>query len=128
MAHELQSFNRNLFLIYCFLNALLVALEEIGARVPGAVSFEELLSKPAIEALVVLALHVGACLPDAVHGYGGGDKAHSDVITLRRVARHFVWPHYGGRKGKKCAHGRCGWLFGPRWAGAGASPARRILR
>lgn len=53
------------------LDALLVALEEVGARVPGAVALEELLGEPAIEALVVLALHVGAALPDAVHGGGG---------------------------------------------------------
>lgn len=72
MAHELQSFNGNLLLLYCFLDALLVALEEVGARVPGAVALEELLGEPAIEALVVLALHVGAALPDAVHGGGGG--------------------------------------------------------
>lgn len=68
MAHELQSFNRNLLLLYCFLNTLLVALEEFGARVPGAVPLEELLGKPAIKALIVLALHVGASLPYAVHG------------------------------------------------------------
>lgn len=53
------------------LNTLLVALEEVGARVPGAVALEELLGKPAIEALVVLALHVRASLPYAVHGGGG---------------------------------------------------------
>lgn len=50
------------------LNALLVALEEVGARVPGAVPLEELLGKPAVKALVVLALHVSAGLPYAVHG------------------------------------------------------------
>lgn len=75
MAHELQSFNRNLLLLYRFLNTLLVALEEVGAWVPGAVPLEELLGKPAIEALVVLPLHVGASLPYAVHGVdvrGGG--------------------------------------------------------
>lgn len=70
MAHELQSFNRNLFLLDCFLNTLLVAFEEVGARVPRAVAFEKLLSKPAVEALVVLPLHVSASLPDAVHGDG----------------------------------------------------------
>lgn len=52
------------------LDTLLVALEEVGARVPGAVPFEKLLSKPAVEALVVLSLHVSASLPDAVHGDG----------------------------------------------------------
>lgn len=71
MAHELQSFYRNLFLLYCFLDTLLVAFEEVGARVPGAVPFEELLGKPAIEALVVLALHISASLSNAVHGDGG---------------------------------------------------------
>lgn len=73
MAHELQSFNGNLLLFYCFLNTLLVALEEVGARVAGTVPLEELLGKPAVEALVILALHVGASLPDAVHGGGSGD-------------------------------------------------------
>lgn len=72
MAHELQSFYRNLFLLYCFLDTLLVAFEEVGARVPGAVPFEELLGKPAIEALVVFALHISTSLSDAVHGDGGG--------------------------------------------------------
>ena len=37
MAHELQSFNRNLFCLYCFLKTLLVSLEEVSAWVPGAV-------------------------------------------------------------------------------------------
>lgn len=72
MAHELQSFNGNLLLLYCFLNALLVALEEVGARIPRAVPLEELLGEPAIEALVILTLHVGASLPYAVHGGGTG--------------------------------------------------------
>lgn len=59
------------------LDTLLVAFEEVGARVPGAFPFEELLGKPAIEALVVLALHISASLSDAVHGDGGccdGDR------------------------------------------------------
>lgn len=54
------------------LNALLVALEEVGARIPRAVPLEELLGEPAIEALVILTLHVGASLPYAVHGGGTG--------------------------------------------------------
>lgn len=54
------------------LDTLLVAFEEVGAGVPGAVPFEELLGKPAVEALIVLPLHVSASLPDAVHGDGGG--------------------------------------------------------
>lgn len=54
------------------LDTLLVAFEEVGARVPGAVPFEELLGKPAIEALVVFALHISTSLSDAVHGDGGG--------------------------------------------------------
>lgn len=70
MAHELQAFDRDLLLPDGFLDTLLVAFEEVGARVPGAVAFEKLLSKPAVEALVVLALHVSASLPDAVHGDG----------------------------------------------------------
>jgi hypothetical protein len=52
------------------LDTLLVALEEVGARVPGAVPLEELLGKPPVEALVVLALHIRASFPDAVHGDG----------------------------------------------------------
>lgn len=48
----------------------MVAFEEVGARVPRAVPFEKLLSKPAVEALVVLPLHVSASLSDAVHGDG----------------------------------------------------------
>lgn len=75
MAHEFQSFNGNLLLLYCFLNTLLIALEEVGARVSGAVPFKELLGKPAIEALVVLALHVRAGLPYAIHGGGGSSGA-----------------------------------------------------
>ena len=61
------------------LHALLVAFEEVGARVPGAVPFEELLSKPAVEALVVLALHVSASLPDAVQG-GDGSCGDGDAF------------------------------------------------
>lgn len=62
MAQELQSFNRNL-LLHCFLNILLVALEEASAWVPGAISLEELTGKPAIEPLVVFSFQVGASLP-----------------------------------------------------------------
>ena len=93
MAHELQSFNRNLLLLYRFLNTLLVALEEVGAWVPGAVPLEELLSKPAIEALVVLALHVGASLPYAVHGVGirgGGGALQPQGFNLLPVASKVV--------------------------------------
>lgn len=54
------------------LNALLVALEEVSARISRAVPLEELLGEPAIEALVILTLHVGASLPYAVHGGGTG--------------------------------------------------------
>ena len=71
MAHEFQSFNGNLLLLYCFLNTLLRVLEEVGARISGAVPLKELLRKPGIEALVVLTLHVGAGLPYAIHGSGG---------------------------------------------------------
>lgn len=56
----------------------MVAFEEVGARVPRAVSFEKLLCKPAVKALVVLALHVSASLPDAVHG----DRSCSDGDAL----------------------------------------------
>lgn len=76
MAHELQSFNGNFLLLYCFLNTLLVAFEEVSARVTGALPLEELLGKPTIEALVVLALHVRATLPYAVHGVGEIGRAH----------------------------------------------------
>lgn len=57
------------------LNTLLVTLEEVGARVPRTVPLEKLLGKPAIEALVILALHVSASLPYAVHGGGGSSDA-----------------------------------------------------
>ena len=43
-------------------------LEEVSAWVPGALSLEELLGKPTLEALVLLMLHVSASLPYAVHG------------------------------------------------------------
>ena len=39
-------------------------LEEVGTWVP----IEELLGKPAVEALVILMLRVSASLPYAVHG------------------------------------------------------------
>lgn len=65
MAHELQSFNGDLFLLDCFLNTLLVALEELGAWVPGGVPLEEFLGKPPVKALIILALHVSASLPYA---------------------------------------------------------------
>lgn len=61
------------------LHALLVALEEVGAGVPGAVALEELLGEPAVEALVVLSLHVGAGLSHAVHG----DQPRSGRATAR---------------------------------------------
>jgi hypothetical protein len=67
MAHELQAFNKSLFLLYCFLNTLLEVLEEVGALVPGAISLEELLGKLLVGTLVVLMLHMYACFPDAVH-------------------------------------------------------------
>lgn len=66
MAHELQPFYRNLLLLDCFLHTLLVAFEEVGAGVPGTVALKELLGEPAVEALVVLTLHVGAGLSHAV--------------------------------------------------------------
>ena len=75
MAPEFQSFNGKLLLLYCFLNTLLIALEVASARVSGAVPLKELLSKPATEALVELALHVGAGLPYAIQG--GGWPIHS---------------------------------------------------
>ena len=62
------------------LNTLLVALEEVGAWVPGAVPLEELLGKPAVEALVVLAFHVGASLPYAVHGVGVGVRGGGGAL------------------------------------------------
>ena len=62
MAQELQSFNRNL-LLHCFLNTLLVALEEASAWIPGAIPLEEITGKPVIEPLVVFSFRGGASLP-----------------------------------------------------------------
>ena len=45
----------------CFLNTLLVVLEEVNRQVSGAIPREELLSKAATEALYL-------CLPCTVHG------------------------------------------------------------
>lgn len=50
------------------LHAELVALEELPAGVPVVLALEKLLGEPAVEALVVLALQLGARLPYAVHG------------------------------------------------------------
>lgn len=66
MAQEPQSFNKNL-LLHCFLNTLLVALEEASAWVPGAIRLEEITGKPVIEPLVVFSFRVGASLPYIVH-------------------------------------------------------------
>jgi hypothetical protein len=66
MAQELQSFNRNL-LLHCFLNTLLVALEEASAWIPGAIPLEEITGKPVIEPLVVFSFQGGASLPYIVH-------------------------------------------------------------
>lgn len=52
------------------LHAELVTLEELPAGVPGALALEELLGEPAVEALVVLALQLGASFAHAVHRGG----------------------------------------------------------
>lgn len=52
------------------LHAELVALEQLPAGVAVVLALEELLGEPAVEALVVLALQLGARLPHAVHGGG----------------------------------------------------------
>lgn len=57
------------------LHAELVALEELPAGVAGAVALEELLGEPAVEALVVLALELGARLAHAVHRGGRAGRA-----------------------------------------------------
>lgn len=74
-AHELQALNGYVLFFYCFLHAELVALEELPAGVAGAVALEELLGEPAVEALVVLALQLGARLAHAVHRGGRAGRA-----------------------------------------------------
>lgn len=70
------------------LHAELVALEELPAGVPVAFPLEELLGEPAVEALVVLALHLGARLAHAVHG-GGARSRHrpARAAALTRFRR-----------------------------------------
>lgn len=63
------------------LHAELVALEELPAGVPGALALEELLGEPAVEALVVLALQLGASLAHAVHRGGGRAPARPLPVT-----------------------------------------------
>lgn len=66
-AHELNTIYGNVLLLYGLLNAALVRLEALGARVSALVAFQELLGEPTVKALVVLPLQVGARLPHAVH-------------------------------------------------------------
>lgn len=73
-AHELQAFDGYVLFLDSFLHAELVALEELPAGVTGAVALEELVREPAVEALVVLALQLGARLPNAIHR--GGEPRH----------------------------------------------------
>lgn len=84
------------------LHAELVALEELPAGVPAALALEELLGEPAVEALVVLALQLGARLAHAVHRGGpaparalspGRPRRRSDALPARGgdVAGHRRW-------------------------------------
>lgn len=66
-AHELHAVDRDVLLLDGLLHAPLVLAEGLGARVAAPVPLQELLGEPAVEALVVLPLQVGAGLPDAVH-------------------------------------------------------------
>lgn len=110
------------------LNALLVALEEISTRVPGTVSLEKLLGKPAIEALIVLSLHISASLSYAVHGDGCSNCRRFMMSSYLNASLGVALAHYRGREGKKCGRGRYGWLFEVGLAGAKPSPPRRIFR
>lgn len=80
MAHELQSFSGSLRLLYCFLNALLVVLEEVGPRGLGALPVQELRGKPATEAFAL------GALPGATSRTRFLAAAPSDGVTLRRFA------------------------------------------
>lgn len=66
-AHELHPVDRYVLLLDGLLNAPLVLLEGLRAGVPAPVPLQELLGEPAVEALIVLPLQLGAGLPDAVH-------------------------------------------------------------
>lgn len=65
--HELHPVDRDVLLLDGLLHAPLVLLEGLGAGVAAPVPLQELLGEPAVEALVVLPLQLGAGLPDAVH-------------------------------------------------------------
>lgn len=77
-AHELHSVDRDVLLLDGLLHAPLVLPERLGTRVAAPVPLQELLGEPAVEALVVLPLQVGAGLPDAVH------VRHKPENTTRR--------------------------------------------
>lgn len=85
-AHEVHSVDRDVFLLDGLLHAALVLPEGLGARVTAAVPFQELLGEPAVEALVVLPLQVGAGLPDAVH-LGPHPTKHGEKTKTRKVLR-----------------------------------------
>lgn len=96
------------------LNTLLVALKELGARVPGGVPLEELLSKPPVKALIILALHVSASLPYAVHGGDSGGALMSSFLCkslgLRKHGTEAEWRRNVG----------AGWAAGPSGLGGRA--------
>lgn len=66
-AHEVHPVDRDVLLLDGLLHAPLVLPEGLAARVAAPVALQELLREPAVEALVVVPLEVGAGLPDAVH-------------------------------------------------------------
>lgn len=66
-AHEVQAVDRDVLVLDGLVHAALIEAEGLSARVPAAVPLQELVCEPAVEALVVLALQVGAGLPYAVH-------------------------------------------------------------
>lgn len=81
-AHELHPVHRDVLLLDGLLHAALVLPEGLGARVSAPVPLQELLGEPAVEALVVLPLQVGAGLPDAVH---------LRQNSVRRDAQKEIW-------------------------------------
>lgn len=97
------------------LHAELVPLEELPAGVPGALALEKLLGEPAVEALVVLPLQLGARLAYAVHG---GGRPPARALSPRRAGgaaavtsfRRGEMTRRGAAVARGC--GRCAWPGG----------------
>ena len=83
-AHELHPVDRDVLLLDGLLDAPLVLPEGLGTRVAAPVPLQELLGEPAVEALVVLPLQVGAGLPDTVHV-----RQRPENTTRRRSVEDF---------------------------------------